>query len=209
MDHIQGLGFFAPLYQPGREVHVWGPPSTNRTLRRRLARYLSPPLFPVRLREIAGRVICHDIVSDRFDLGEFEISAELVSHPDPTLGYRIAAGGRTLTYLPDHEPQLGLGLKLPESEWLSGYQLAEGADLLIHDAQYTPEEYATRVGWGHCTMALSVAFGEQAGVATHCLFHHDPTHTDLQMDAFLEESRDRVEGTMQVDAAREGESLQV
>ncbi|MBK9368827.1 MAG: MBL fold metallo-hydrolase [Deltaproteobacteria bacterium] len=148
MDHIQGLGFFAPLYTPGLDVHLWGPPSTTRTLRSRLNRYLSPPLFPVRIRELPSRVHCHDVTQGQWEIGDFKVRSSLVAHPDPTLGYRLESEGRIVTYLPDHEPQLGCRTGLPTTEWLSGHHLAEGADLLIHDAQYTEDEYLNRVGWG-------------------------------------------------------------
>ena len=109
MDHIQGLGFFAPFFEQDREVHLWGPPSTTQALRERLTRYLSPPLFPVRLRELPCRLVLHDVPLEAFEIGPFHVTAALVCHPGPTVGYRIAADGATLAYLPDHEPALGLG----------------------------------------------------------------------------------------------------
>ena len=177
MDHIQGLGFFEPLFQSGRRVRIWGPPSTSRSLRRRLGRYLSPPLFPVRLNEVPSIVNCRDVVHTTFEIGSFQVTGHLVCHPDPTLGFRISSEGRTVAYLPDHEPQLGVRT-LPRAEWLSGFHLAEGADLLIHDAQYTDEEYASRVGWGHCTVELAMRFAEQVEARKLLFFHHDPAHSD-------------------------------
>lgn len=187
MDHIQGLGFFAPLFRSGRRVRIWGPPSTSRSLRRRLGRYLSPPLFPVRLNEVESIVSCHDVADMTFEIGDFRITGNLVCHPDPTLGYRIACGGKTVTYLPDHEPQLGLRT-LPRDEWLSGFGLAEGADLLIHDAQYTAQEYASRVGWGHCTTEHAVAFADRVGAGRLLLFHHDPSHADDTLERMHREA---------------------
>ncbi len=181
MDHVQGLGFFEPLFHSGRRVRIWGPPSTSRSLRRRLGRYLSPPLFPVRLNEVDSIVSCQDVVNRTFDVGGFQITGELVCHPDPTLGFRITSEGKTVTYLPDHEPQLGTRT-LPRDEWLSGFHLAQGADLLIHDAQYTDDEYESRVGWGHCTTELAVRFAEQVGADRLLLFHHDPAHSDDALD---------------------------
>jgi len=139
MDHIQGLGFFGPLHHPGIDVHIWGPASSTLSLGARLTRYLSPPLFPVHLCDLP-RVTCHDVPCLPFDIGPFHVQTSLVCHPNPTVGYRIHAEGSTAVYLPDHEPALGLrdGRWL-EPEWTSGYDLATGADLLIHDAQYTDE----------------------------------------------------------------------
>src|SRR5437868_6649403 len=98
MDHIQGLGFFAPLFRPEGEVHVWGPPSTTLDLRSRLARYLSPPLFPVRIRDLEARVAFHDVPAEPFDMGAFRVRAAPVVHPGPTVGYRIEEHGAG--YLP-------------------------------------------------------------------------------------------------------------
>ena len=182
MDHIQGLGFFEPLYERGREIHIWGPPSPTLDLRTRLARYLSPPLFPVRLRDLPCRLTLHNVPPERFEVGGLEVEAALVCHPGSTLGYRISEGTRSLAYLPDHEPALGVREFPGEPEWTSGFDLAAGADLLIHDAQYTTEEYQKRVGWGHSAIRDAVAFATLAGARRFVPFHHDPTHDDAMLD---------------------------
>ena len=182
MDHIQGLGFFEPLYEPGREIHIWGPPSPTLDLRTRLARYLSPPLFPVRLRDLPCRLTLHNVPPERFEVGGLEVEAALVCHPGSTVGYRISEGARSLAYLPDHEPALGLREFPGEPERTSGFDLAAGADLLIHDAQYTTEEYQKRVGWGHSSMRDAIAFATVAGARRFVPFHHDPTHDDAMLD---------------------------
>ena len=89
MDHIQGLGFFAPLYRPDLDVHIWGPASTKLGLRTRLMRYLSPPLFPVRLSELPCALTLHEVPGEPMQLGEFGVQSALVCHPGPTVGYRI------------------------------------------------------------------------------------------------------------------------
>lgn len=182
MDHIQGLGFFTPLFDDDVEVHVWGPASATQSLEERLARYLSPPLFPVRLRDLAN-VALHDLAPGHFTVGPFTVSADFVCHPGLTFGYRIAANGATLAYLPDHEPALGVPHFPDSPEWTSGFDLAEGVDVLIHDAQYTDDEYAQRRGWGHSTFSQVAAFAEMAGVGTLVTFHHDPSHDDATLDA--------------------------
>jgi phosphoribosyl 1,2-cyclic phosphodiesterase len=195
MDHIQGLGFFRPLFQPGRELHLWGPPSTTLDLRARLTRYLSPPLFPVRLRDLPSNVELHDVPPDDWQIGQFTVRAATVVHPGPTVGYRIEHNGAALAYLPDHEPALG-GLAgsldreaAAEPSWTSGYDLAAGADLLLHDAQYTPAEYEERIGWGHSSVRHAVAFADLASVKRVALFHHDPDHDDEALDRLLSEAR--------------------
>ena len=180
MDHIQGLGFFAPLFRPAGEVHVWGPPSTTMDLRDRLARYLSPPLFPVRIRDLEARVMFHDVPAGPFSIGAFRITGAPVVHPGPTVGYRIEEAGAVVAYLPDHEP--ALGGRAFERRWTSGFDLAADADLLIHDAQYTAAERAERLGWGHSATEETVDFAAAARVRRVVLFHHDPGHDDETLD---------------------------
>jgi phosphoribosyl 1,2-cyclic phosphodiesterase len=195
MDHIQGLPFFAPLYDPDVRVDVWGPVSDHQTLQERLNRYLSPPLFPVRVRDLPN-VVFHDVSPGVFDIDGVKVTADLVSHPGATLGFRLEEGGRVLTYLPDHEPALGAHDFPSVPEWTSGYELAHGADLLIHDSQYTDEEYAERVGWGHSSLTHLLGFVRLAEVARLVSFHHDPAHTDVMLDEvhrWLEENADEIE----------------
>jgi phosphoribosyl 1,2-cyclic phosphodiesterase len=182
MDHIQGLGFFEPLFEHGREVHIWGPPSTVLPLRARLSRYLSPPLFPVRLRDLPCTLLVHDVPPEPFEVPGALVTAASVCHPGPTVGYRIDDGAASLAYLPDHEPALGPRAFPREPRWTSGWDLIERADVLIHDAQYFADEYPAHVGWGHSTVEQAVALAELAGVRVLVPFHHDPVHTDDDLD---------------------------
>jgi phosphoribosyl 1,2-cyclic phosphodiesterase len=181
MDHVQGLPFFPPLLDPEAEVHVWGPISTSRTLRERIARYLSPPLFPVRVRDLAN-VTFHDVVPGEFEIGTIHVTADLIAHPGSTLGYRLTEGSSVLSYMPDHEPALGNSSFPSSPEWTSGFHLAEGADVLIHDAQYEDSEYETRMGWGHSSVSHLAAFVEMTQPGKLVTFHHDPSHTDTDLD---------------------------
>lgn len=181
MDHVQGLPFFPPLLDPEVEVHVWGPISTTRSLRERIARYLSPPLFPIRVRDL-GNVTFHDVLPGEFELGSIHVTADLISHPGSTLGYRLSEDGSVLAYMPDHEPALGHNGVLDSPNWTSGFQLAEGADVLIHDAQYEDSEYETRVGWGHSAVSHLTDFVHMTQPRRLVTFHHDPSHTDADLD---------------------------
>jgi len=181
MDHIQGLGFFTPLYSPDTEVHIWGPASATQNLRQRLTRYLSPPLFPVRLRDLEG-VEVHNLDRGKMNLGDVEITADLVTHPGHTFGFRLEDSTGVLAYMSDHEPALGVDDFPAGPEWTSGAALADNADLMIHDAQYTDEEYAERPGWGHSTFDHAVAFAEMTAVRRMVTFHHDPSHSDDFLD---------------------------
>jgi phosphoribosyl 1,2-cyclic phosphodiesterase len=209
MDHIQGLGFFEPLNRPGQEIHIWGPPSTTLDLRSRLARYFSPPLFPVRLRELPCRLILHDVPLGRFQIGSLHITAALVIHPGPTVGYRIAENGASLAYLPDHEPALGVDPFPGEPDWTSGFELAHGADLLIHDAQYTETEYPTHVGWGHSALSHTIAFATRAGVKRLVPFHYDPDHADQLLDLLFDQVRQAAKLPFDFTPAKEGTSFEV
>jgi phosphoribosyl 1,2-cyclic phosphodiesterase len=190
MDHIQGLGFFEPFHRPDLEVHIWGPPSTTLDLRTRLTRYLSPPLFPVRLRDMGAQMSFHDVPAAPFKVGPFEIRGALVTHPGTTVGYRLTENGTAMAYLPDHEPALGAREFPTEPSWTSGYGLAQGVDLLVHDSQYTEAEYPTHVGWGHSSIPQTLAFARSAGARRLVTFHHDPDRTDEEIEAILGGARD-------------------
>jgi phosphoribosyl 1,2-cyclic phosphodiesterase len=205
LDHIQGLGFFGPLFDPSCEVHLWGPASPTSGLRTRLTRYLSPPLFPVALRDLPCKLTLHDSPLGSFSLPGLQGRAALVCHPGPTLGYRLWSEVGSLAYLPDHEPALGVRSFPGNAEWTSGFELADGVDLLLHDGQYDDEEYAQRVGWGHSTLANAVAFAHLSGAKRLVAFHHDPSHDDDVLDEFVA----RYDGTlgMPVTGAREGDVI--
>jgi len=188
MDHIQGLGFFAPLYDSETEVHIWGPASTTLLLRNRLMPYLSPPLFPVRLRELPCQLILHEVPCGGFDIGEFHVTSTLIGHPGPTVGYRITTPRATLAYMPDHEPALGVRRFPLSRDWTSGYAVAAHADLLLHDAQYSSEEYPSYIGWGHSSLTDALAFAALAEVKQFVPFHHDPAHTDADLDRIIAEA---------------------
>lgn len=211
MDHIQGLGFFAPLYRPDLDVHIWGPASATLGLQARLIRYLSPPLFPVHLRELPCKLTIHEVPCGEVDIGEFRVCAALVCHPGPTVGYRISeAEGGVLTYLPDHEPALGT-LRFPclPRAWTSGGTLAAGADLLIHDSQYSTAEYPCHCGWGHSSLKQAMDFGTLTEVKELVPFHHDPHHTDADLDALMAESMEEARPAYKVTPGIEGSTFEL
>lgn len=208
-DHIQGLGFFRPLFQVDREVHIWGPRSMDKDLKARLTRYLSTPLFPVHLRELPSRVTLHDAPLDGFEIDGVQVTAAPVLHPGLTVGYRLSEEGATLTYLSDHEPALG-GRTLPASAaWTSGYALAEGADLLIHDSQYTEEEYVSHQGWGHSSIGQALEFGKRAGARKLVTFHHDPDHSDRELDEMHRQIAGKAVDAPELVPGSEGLTLEV
>ena len=186
LDHLQGLGFFRPAFSEEVEVHLWGPASSTMTLSERLSRYLSPPLFPVRIRDLPA-LRFHDIRPGTHEIGKYEVTVDLVCHPGPTLGFRITDGSTTVTYLPDHEPALGGNFPRAD-DWTSGFDLSHEVDLLIHDFQYTSEEYGERVGWGHSSIPHALQFAAQVGAQRLVSFHHDPDHNDSMLERIHGES---------------------
>ncbi|MGH2724492.1 MAG: MBL fold metallo-hydrolase [Actinomycetota bacterium] len=195
LDHLEGLGFFGPLWSPDVDLHIWGPPSPLRSLERRIAQYLSPPLFPVHLSDIPSHPEFHDVPDDDWKVGTARVSADPVSHRGPTVGYRIEEDGHVLSFVPDHEPALGVDLRGVEPEWISGHAVAQGADVLLHDAQYTEEEYRQRIGWGHSSTVHVVTFAEISEVRQLVMFHHDPTHSDDQLEEILRHARSLWKGS--------------
>jgi phosphoribosyl 1,2-cyclic phosphodiesterase len=189
LDHIQGLLFFAPLFDSAQEVTVYGPPAPGPNLDQRLARYLSAPLSPVDLRELPARVEFAACPYDHWEVGSAHVKAAIVAHRGVTLGYRISEGDTSLCYIPDHEPALGAALMDAEAGWISGIGLAAGASVLIHDGQYTDDEYAAHVGWGHSSVSDAVTFAERAGAQQLILFHHDPGHDDEELDELADWAR--------------------
>jgi phosphoribosyl 1,2-cyclic phosphodiesterase len=208
LDHIEGLGFFKPLFMQGVEVHVWGPGSIADPLSSRLMRFLSPPLFPVHLRDLPCGLVLHETPTEEFVIGDFRIRAEMICHPGPTMGYRIVHEGVTLTYMPDHEPMLGR-TRLDDGEWVSGLDLASETDLLIHDGQYTLREYERHIGWGHSAAIHALQFAQMAKARRLVLFHHDPNRSDPELDRLVAEALSRHPCPFQVTAAMEGTTLEV
>ena len=208
IDHLEGLGFFGPIWRESTELHVWGPPSPRRTLAQRVARYLSPPLFPIELSTIPARITFNDVPGEPWPIGAATISADSIFHPGPTVGYRVEENGNALAYLPDHEPALGPDLAVATRDWVSGCGIAGGVDLLLHDAQYTADEYAERIGWGHSSVDHAVRVAQLAEARRLVLFHHDPQHSDHDLEDLLEHAY-RAAGNGGVILAREGMEISV
>ena len=209
LDHLEGLRFFAPLWQAEGEVHIWGPPSPVHSLQERIARSFSPPLFPVDLGDIPATVVFHDVPDEPWELDGIRIFAQPVSHPGTTVGFRLEHAGRSLAFIPDHEPVLGVELGALEPDWVSGHGLAHEVDVLLHDSQFTEDEYPDRVGWGHSSVAHAVGFARKANAGRLVLFHHDPDRTDVEVDRLTERAAELWDGNGAPAplAAREGMTI--
>jgi ribonuclease BN (tRNA processing enzyme) len=207
LDHIQGLLFFLPLFQPDREVVIWGPHTRRDNLRTRLSRYLSAPLSPIEVHDLPSSVRFEECGTKSWNIGDTQISACAVLHRGLTLGFRIVQDGATLVYIPDHEPILSGSMTRSPLRWISGGDLAAGADLLIHDAQYSDEQYQGTRGWGHSRINDAVRFANKVGVGEIRLFHHDPTHDDETLARFEARAREQAMNNTVVALAREGDHV--
>ena len=182
LDHIMGLGYFEPFYNPDYTINIWGPASSSESLQMRLSRYFSPPFFPVRLKELPATVNVFEVDNTTFKINDFEITSEYICHPGPTVGYRCSVNDTVVSYMPDHEPVLGSSDFPNLAEWCSGYNLAKDADVLFHDGQYSGSQYGAKIGWGHCSIQDAIDFASLAKVKKLVLFHHDPVNTDRKLE---------------------------
>jgi ribonuclease BN (tRNA processing enzyme) len=178
--------FFAPAFRKDSEIVVWGPPSDEASLCDRIARYISAPLAPVEVRELP--IAFREAEPVEWRIGPARVKALPVNHRGPTLGYRIEDAGTSLCYIPDHEPAIGTPLAQLDDDWISGFELAREASLLIHDCQYTDDEYPRHLGWGHCPLSDALEFARRTRSRRVLLFHHDPLHTDEFLDRFANEA---------------------
>jgi phosphoribosyl 1,2-cyclic phosphodiesterase len=189
LDHLEGLRFFAPLFDPGTTIDLWGPRSPVWTLKERIRRSFSPPLFPIDLQDTPAQVTFHDVPNEPWHIDGALLMATLVVHPGPTVGYRIEADGSSVAYIPDHEPALTGDFTKRTRDWISGGSIAEDVDLLLHDSQYFEHEYDDHVGWGHSSVDRAVAYANAVGARRLVLFHHDPAHSDEAMRQLEAEAR--------------------
>lgn len=221
-DHIQGFPFFAPLFVPGNSFAVYGPEGSHLSLRDVLAGQMEHHYFPVELDQLAARITYRDLNEGTYDIAGLKITAQRMNHPSATLGFRIEARQECICYLSDHEPYF-------EGVWREGAQpgrldsildpgdrrhaeFMRGASLVIHEAQYTPEEYPTKRHWGHSSYAYVVELAAAAGAQRLLLTHHDPSHDDdflRDVEARARALANQLGSPVEVTCAYEGLEVQV
>jgi diguanylate cyclase (GGDEF)-like protein len=210
-DHIQGFPFFVPAFMPGVELNVYAPLGFQQSLEEAMAGQMEYSYFPVKLRDLRSRIHFTELEEGFFRVGDVLVETQYLNHTAPTIAYRMTCGGTTVAYVTDHEPfwkNEGGILRHPGDQRHVAFM--KDADLVIHDAQYTEEEFRTRIGWGHSTVEYAVDVAMAAGVKRVALFHHDPTHDDTMMARMETDARARVAaagGRLDVFAAREGMEL--
>jgi phosphoribosyl 1,2-cyclic phosphodiesterase len=221
-DHIQGFPFFAPLFKAGNCFNVYGPDGTSRSLRDVLAGQMEHHYFPVELDQLAARISYQNLTEGTHYLDGLAVRAQRMNHPSQTLGYRVEADGVCMCYLTDHEPYFeglwrdraepGRMESLKEEGDRRHAEYMKGADVVIHEAQYTPEEYADKKSWGHSTYAYAVELAAIAGVRRLFLTHHDPSHDDAFLAGIerkAQETAKRLSPNLEVVCAYEGCEVEV
>ncbi|HQZ15420.1 MAG TPA: MBL fold metallo-hydrolase, partial [Vicinamibacteria bacterium] len=187
-DHIQGFPFFSPAFVAGNSAAIYGPEGSRGSLHDVLSGQMEFTYFPVELGQLPAAITYHDLTEGIHRIGSARVATQFLNHPALTLGYRIEADGVAVVYLVDHEPfsdelwradsEPGrLDSILHEGDRRHA-KFMEGADLVIHDAQYTPEEYGPKKTWGHSTYGYAVRVAAAADVRQLALTHHDPGHDD-------------------------------
>jgi ribonuclease BN (tRNA processing enzyme) len=203
-DHILGIPFFAPLHDPGARLTVHGPAQPKGSLKDALHAAVQPPVFPIHMEQFRGELITIDTREEDFSIGSAKVMARSIPHSGNTLGYRIEADGRSMAYLPDHQAPLDRRT-IPDAV----LELCHDVDLLVHDGQYTEDEFAAKADWGHSTAAFAVHVAAECGARRLLLSHHDPSHTDREVDKILHLARRLPEAKRveDVSAAQESQSV--
>jgi phosphoribosyl 1,2-cyclic phosphodiesterase len=202
-DHLIGLPFFCPIYREDSEIQIDGWPLAFQALTRVFDDHMGDGFFPVAFEELKAHTsFLNKISRSPLVLDEVHIDSLPLNHPQGCLGFRFQEEGQTLVFITDNELGLDEGYRFPDF-----VKFVQGADLLIHDAQYLPEEMPSHRGWGHSTYEEAVRLALEAGVKSLLLTHHDPGRTDAQVRDILRRARQMAQASGQplaVDAAREG-----
>jgi phosphoribosyl 1,2-cyclic phosphodiesterase len=202
-DHVQGLPFFPPVHIPGARLDVYGPHQKEGPLTEVMDDLMRPPYFPIRASDLGGDIHFHDVTSDTFAIGSRKVMARPVPHVGPTVGYRVESAHASVAYISDHQAPLSL-----DSIAESVRELTDRVDVLIHDSQYTRDEFEKKCDWGHCTIDYALRVAVEAGVKRLVMFHHDPGHSDEDIDQLARDVQ-ALSDDVEVIAAYEGLVLEL
>jgi len=204
-DHIQGLPFFAPIYESRCRLHILGCEGARTSLVAALTGQMESTYFPVPFSKLPSNIEIDELVDYSFAIGHVLVRAQRANHPGVTVGYRLFSPDGIIVFFPDTEPR-------KDGDDRDLVDFIRDADVLILDSQYDRAEYKRHIGWGHGCVDDSVALALKAGVKKLILFHHDPDHDDKKIDAFVRHAHQlvaRAKGKLKVDAAREGMVIQL
>ena len=184
-DHVQGLPFFTPVLKEGARLDIYGPRQDEGTVADAFHSFICPPFFPVTVEQLYGQLSFLDAGDEDLELDGAKVRVRTVPHVGTNNGYRVEMGGASVAYLSDHQMPHDGSHTVPDDV----LELCDGVDVLVHDAQYTPEEFAEKYYWGHCTVDYALFVAQEAGAKRLVMFHHDPARTDEQVDALLAGAR--------------------
>jgi phosphoribosyl 1,2-cyclic phosphodiesterase len=204
-DHIQGLPFFAPIYDPRCHLRILGGEGARKGLVNALTGQMESTYFPVPFAKLPSNIEIEELKDFNLNIGSVSVRAQRANHPGLCVGYRLLSPDGLMVFFPDAESRPG-GADLEMIEFL------RDADVLILDSQYDSAEYKKHIGWGHGCVNDSVALAMQAGVKRLYLFHHDPDHDDKRIDSFVKHARRLVvkqKAGLKVDAARELQTIEL
>jgi phosphoribosyl 1,2-cyclic phosphodiesterase len=182
-DHLMGFPFFKPLYEKEAEFKMYRCPFHSKFVETILSRIMTPPSFPVRYSEISAKIEYVETSTGAFDIGSVTITPIPISHPDKGSGYKFTEDDKSFVFLTDNELGFIHPGGLPAKDYL---KFSTGADLLIHDAEYTPEEYTSKTEWGHSVFTETLDLAIEAGVKRFGLFHLNQERTDQQVEHMVE-----------------------
>jgi phosphoribosyl 1,2-cyclic phosphodiesterase len=213
-DHISGFPFFSPAFVPGNRLVIYGARDLDRSLRDVLAGQMHYTYFPVPLGDMSADITFRELEEGKVHVDDAVVSTHYLNHTAVCMGYRVEADGASVAYVTDHEPYGSLRNGLRHAALHPGdrrlIDFVRGVDLLIQDAQYTPEEYSERVGWGHGSTDYVLDVAIEAGARRLALFHHEPTHADEDIDEMVGRVRARAGqagSQVEVFAAAEGDDI--
>lgn len=206
-DHVQGLPFFTPVLIPGARLRVHSVrPDRHLTVEQAFGQFMRPPYFPVTADQLHGHIDFVDLGDDEVvEVAGATVRARTVPHVGETNGYRVEVDDVVIAYISDHQQPLDDPDRIAEG----ALALCDGADLVIHDAQFTAPDLALKGNWGHCTVEYAVHVAATAGAKRLALFHHDPSRDDGAVDLLLDGARDMASrrGLDEVIAAAEGTTV--
>jgi phosphoribosyl 1,2-cyclic phosphodiesterase/ActR/RegA family two-component response regulator len=225
-DHIQGLPFFSPAYNQKNLIRVLGYEGARAGLATILASQMETPFFPVSLRELPSHLAIEELREMDFQIGKVQVRSKFANHPGICVGYRLFTSSGSIAFFPDNEPYEQLKLQLASRDGISEHEARDFAaaerakmvdflqncDVAILDTQYTDDEYAKHIGWGHSSLSSVVSLALDADVHRLLLFHHDPSHDDQMIDKMAECARALVRKSgksLEVEPAREGAEISI
>ncbi|MBF0592278.1 MAG: MBL fold metallo-hydrolase [Nitrospirae bacterium] len=225
-DHIHGFPFFIPAFIPSFNIHIYGPPHYDKSVKEIMSQQMVYSYFPVTANELQAKISYRDLKEETITIGDLNISTKLMNHPVSCYAYRVIEGDKTVIYTGDNEPYynfISTGEtsreenreieSIVEEQNNRNVDFVRGADLLIAEAQYTDEEFPSKLGWGHSSTTHALKLAINADVKHMVIFHHDPAHTDELMDRLYEQTLQKYSQMqhtgLKISVAMEGQEIVV